>query len=65
MKGRKVRLFLGEDRQWYFIVIGDNGETIMLSEGYKRADDPHDTIETYLKGWTVVDVDDNSIVRGV
>lgn len=66
MKGRRIRLFRGMDNEWYFTVVGDNGEPIAASggESYPRKDDALDTIIKYWPGWNIVDADDE-IIRGV
>lgn len=50
---RRVRVFRGKDQQYYFAVIGDNGETIAQSEGYTRYDDAVNTVAEYYRGWDI------------
>jgi uncharacterized protein YegP (UPF0339 family) len=42
---RKMRadVFRGEDGQWYFRIVAENGEPVAHSEGYKNQKDARDT----------------------
>lgn len=51
---RYINTFVGKDKQWYFTVYADNGEAIVQSEGYVKAQDMHDTINKYFNGWPVM-----------
>ncbi len=32
----QYQIFKGEDKQWYWRLVGKNGETVASSEGYTR-----------------------------
>lgn len=49
-----IELFKGKDGQWYFRLIGDNGEKLAVSEGHVNRIDVIAVINRYFaKGWTV------------
>ena len=47
---KKIRVFMGEDYQWYFTPVGGNGEPLVTSEGYTRLDDAAKAAEELLPG---------------
>lgn len=59
MRKRKIRVFAGIDDQYYFAVVGDNGEIIAQSEGYTEMTSAMDTIEEYFDDFDVVRRFDN------
>jgi len=45
-----IRLFKGEDEQFYFTFIGGNGEVLATSEGYTRRSEALETASEILPG---------------
>lgn len=54
MNRRKIRVFLGQDDQFYFAIVGDNGEIVAQSEGYEEVTSAMDTITKYFDDYDVV-----------
>lgn len=49
----KIQVFKGNDQQWYFTIVADNGEPLATSEAHKNRVDVLDVVARYFKDWTV------------
>lgn len=53
----RVRLFRSDaNQQWYFSIIGDNGEIVASSEGYSRRIDAEETARGLVDDGTEFEV---------